>query len=101
VQEDLRGTVGASERAGDLAIVHSERETHDQRLAPVVGQLLNAGEDRLELLAALDQRLGGVRRRDDARVLDRRLRLARAIAIEVGRQVVCDPDEPRSEWAPV
>ena len=97
MQQHLGGAVGASERPGDLPVVHPQREAHDQRLAAVIGQLLDPGEDRLELLAALDQRLGGVRRRDHPRVLDRRLRLAGAVTVEVGRQVVRDADEPRPQ----
>ena len=58
-------------------------------------------EDPLEVVAVLDQRLGRVRRRDRARVVDRRLRLARAVAVVVRRQVVGDPDQPRPQRPPV
>ena len=51
-----------SERARDLAVVHAEREAHDQRLAAVVGQLLDAAQDPREVVAVLHQALGRVRR---------------------------------------
>src|SRR5581483_10156415 len=93
VQEHLGRAVGAPECPGDLPVVHAKSEAHDQRLAAIVGELLDAVEDRLELLAPLHQRLRGVRGRDHVGVLDPRLRLARPVAIEVRRQVVGDPDE--------
>src|SRR6516165_7440157 len=40
VQQHLGGAVGPAERAGDLPVVHAQGEAHDQRLSPVVGQLL-------------------------------------------------------------
>ena len=72
VDEHLRGAVGAPERARDLAVVHAEREAHDQRLAAVVGQRLHAVEHAAELVAALDELLGRVRRRERGRLVDRR-----------------------------
>ena len=63
VDQDLGGAVGAPERARDLAVVHAQREAHDQRLAAVVGQLPDAVEHAAELVAALDQLLGRVQRR--------------------------------------
>src|SRR3954463_11420831 len=54
VQQHLRGPFGPSQRACDLLVVHVEREPHDQRLTPVVRQLRHAFENRLELLAPLD-----------------------------------------------
>src|SRR5437764_863933 len=62
VDEHLGGAVGAVQRAGDLAVVHAEREAHDERLAPVVGQSSHAIEDTRELVSPLHQLLGGVRR---------------------------------------
>src|SRR4051812_17344156 len=97
VDQDLRRAVGLAQRAGDLAVVHAEREAHDQGLAPVVRQLGDAGEDARELIAALDQVLRGVRRADRRRLVQRGLRLARAVAVVVRGQVVGDPDEPRPQ----
>ena len=54
-----------------------------------------------QLVATLDQRLGVVRRRDDPGVLDRRLRPARAVAVEVRGEVVGDADQPRPQRAAV
>ena len=101
VQQHLGGAVGAAERPRDLAVVHPEREAHDQRLAAVVRQVLDTLEDPLQVVAVLDQRLGRVGGGDRARVVDRRLRLARAVAVVVGRQVVRDPDQPRPQRAPL
>jgi hypothetical protein len=101
VDQDLRGAVGPPEGAGDLTVVHVEGEAHDQRLPAVVGQLVDALEDMAQLLAALRQRFGGVNVRDDPGVLDRGLRPARAVAVEVGGQVVGDADEPRAQRAAV
>ena len=55
----------------------------------------------LQALAALDQRLRVVRRAQDRRVLDRRLRPARAVAVVVRREVVGDADQPRAQRAAV
>src|SRR3954464_11901709 len=81
MQQHLGRAVGAPERARDLAVVHPQSEAHDQRLAAVVGEALYTLEDALEVVAVLDERLGRVRRRDRARIVDRRLRLARAVAV--------------------
>src|SRR3954466_9181528 len=35
VNQNLGRSIGAAERAGDLAVVHAEREAHDQRIATV------------------------------------------------------------------
>src|SRR5947209_7928854 len=101
VQQHFRRTLGSTERARDLAVVHSEREAHDQSLAAVVRQRRNAREHLLELLAALDQRLGVVRRRHDRGVLELGLRPTRAVAVVVGGQVVGDPDQPWPQRSPV
>ena len=65
------------------------------------GSFCTPSRMRLQLLAPLDERLGVVWRADDRRVLDRGLRLARAVAVEVRREVVGDPDEPRAQRAAV
>src|SRR3954449_3298303 len=39
VDQDLGRSVGASERTCDLAVVHAEREAHDQGIAAVVGEM--------------------------------------------------------------
>jgi hypothetical protein len=101
VQQHLRRPVGAAQRAGDLAVVHPEGEAHDQRLAAVPGELIDAGQDPGQLVAALDQVLGGVHGAQHGGVgVDRRLRLARAVAVEVRREVVRDADEPGPQGAP-
>src|SRR5215207_9278580 len=41
VEQHLRGSIRAAERARDLAVVHPQGEAHDQRLAAVVGQPLD------------------------------------------------------------
>ncbi len=101
VQQHLRGAVRAAERTRDLAVVHPEREAHDQRLAAIVGQLLHALQDSLEVVAILHQRLGRVRGRQRVRVVDRRLRAPRAVAVVVRREVVGDADQPRPQRAPL
>ena len=56
--------VAPSERSSarrDLAVVHAQREAHDQRLAPVVRQLRHTLEHLLHLLAPLHHRLRVVR----------------------------------------
>src|SRR5271166_270597 len=60
MDQHLGRTVGAAERARDLAVVHAQREAHDQRLAPVVGEQLDAVEHAAELVAPLHQLLGRV-----------------------------------------
>src|SRR5947207_14545490 len=95
VDEHLRGALRPPERPRDLLVVHAEREAHDQRFAPVVRQRRHAGEHRLELLASLHDRLRVVRGGDQRRVLELRLRPARAVAVVVRREVVRDADQPR------
>src|SRR5215210_6695095 len=97
VQQHLGGAVRAAERASDLAVVHPEREAHDQRLAAVVREPLHTLEDSLEVVAILHQPLGGVRGRERSRVVDRRLRASRAVAVVVRREVVGDADQPRPQ----
>src|SRR3954449_2569970 len=97
VQQHLRGSLGPSERARDLLVVHVEREAHDQRLAPVVGKLRNALEPRLQLLPPLHDVRRVVRRRDHCGVLELGLRPARAVAVVVRREVVGDADQPRPQ----
>jgi hypothetical protein len=94
VDEHLGRAVGAVERAGDLAVVHAEGKAHDQGLAPVVGQPAHPVEHAAQLVAPLDELLGGVGRGQRGRLFDRRGGLARAIAVEVGGEVVGDADQP-------
>ncbi len=63
MDQHLGRAVRAAERARDLAVVHAEREAHDQRLAAVVGQQPHAVEHAAQLVAPLDQLLGRVQRR--------------------------------------
>src|SRR5262249_57218575 len=90
VDEHLRRAVRAAHRPRDLAVVHAEREAHDQRLAAILRQLIDALEDALQLVAPLDEVLGRVRGRECTGVVDRGLRLARAVAVQVRREVVRD-----------
>src|SRR5689334_20659072 len=53
VDEHLRGPVRAAQRPRDLAVVHTQGEAHDQRLATVVRELLHPVEHAAELVAAL------------------------------------------------
>src|SRR5829696_10491331 len=69
VDEHLRGSLGAPERPRDLAVVHSQREAHDQRLATVLGELRHALEHLLHLFAPLHELLGAERLGQDARVV--------------------------------
>src|SRR4051794_33642522 len=101
VQQHLGRAVGAVQGAGDLAVVHAEREAHDQRLAAVVGQLLDAAQDAGEIVTILDQPLGRVRGGERAGVVDVGLRPARAVAVVVRREVVGDADQPRPQRAPL
>src|SRR3954454_3176090 len=64
VDQDLGRPVRAAERTGDLAVVHAEREAHDQSVAAIVGQVLEMLHDALQLLPSLDDLLGAVKRRD-------------------------------------
>src|SRR5829696_6814987 len=92
VDQHLGRSLGSPERARDLAVVHTQRETHDQRLAAVVGKLRHALEDLLHVLALLHEFLGSVRLLQHARVVELRDRPARAVAVEVRREVVRDAD---------
>src|SRR5215207_1397710 len=83
VDEDLGGAIAAAQRPGDLAVVHAERESHDQYLAPVVRELLHALDHVLELLPALDDALGPVQGRDRVALVEHALRSPRAIAVVV------------------
>src|SRR5262245_52991098 len=97
----LGRAVGAPHCPRDLPIVHTQREAHDERFAAVVRKLLDPDEDPGQLVAPLHQVLGRVHRAERARVLDRRLGLARPVAIEVRREVVRDADQPWPQRAAV
>ncbi len=101
MDEHLGRTIGAIERPRDLAIVHAQGEAHDQRLATVVRELAHPVQHAAELVAALDQLLGRMRSGQRCRLFDRRGRLAGAVPVEVGGEVVGDTDEPRTKRAPV
>ena len=45
MQQDLGRAIRAAKRPRDLAVVHAERETHDQCLPPVVWELLHAFQE--------------------------------------------------------
>src|SRR3954454_18800758 len=53
--QHLRRTFGAAASARDLAVVHVEREAHDQCRLPVFGEIRHAGEHLAKLLPALDE----------------------------------------------
>ena len=90
----------APERARDLAVVHAEGEAHDQRLAPVVRAACCTPSRTAAAPRAPRRGLGVVwSRRSTAASSSRRLRLARAVAVEVRREVVGDPDQPRAAAA--
>src|SRR3954454_10331903 len=55
VDEHLGRALGATKRAGDLAVVHVEREAHDQRRLPVLGERGDTGEDIAQLFAPFDE----------------------------------------------
>src|SRR6202034_2743357 len=57
MDQNLRGPIRAAQRTGDLAIVHAEREAHDQRLAPILRQPFHSAEHAGQLLAPLHQLL--------------------------------------------
>src|SRR3954469_25725253 len=97
VDQHLGGSLGAAERSRDLPVVHTQREPHDERLAPVSRELRHALEDLLHLLALLHELLGSVRLVQHARVVELRHRTARAVAVEVRGQVVGDADQPGPE----
>src|SRR3954469_8998746 len=101
MDQHLGGAVAAPHRPRDLAVVHAQREAHDQRLAAVVGQLLDPVEDPRELVPPLDEVLGRVDGRQRRRVVDRRLRAPRPVPVQVRGQIVRDADEPRSQRAAV
>src|SRR4051794_6261595 len=101
VNQDLGRPVGATERARDLTVVHAEREAHDQRVAAVIGQVLEVLHDALQLLPALDDLLGPVQRRDRLRLLEDPLRAPGPVAVVVRCEVVRDPDEPGPERPPI
>src|SRR5215207_7611175 len=94
VYEHLGGSLGSPERSRDLAVVHSQREAHDQRLATVLGELRHALEDLLHLFPSLHELLGVERLGQDARVVQLRRRAPGAVAVEVGGEVVGDTDQP-------
>src|SRR5437763_1999171 len=101
MNQDLGGTFGPPQRTCDLAVVHPDREAHDQGLAPVVRQSGHTAQHGLDLLALLHDLLGAERRRDDRGVLQVRLRAARAVAVVVRREVVGDADQPGPQRASV
>src|SRR3954468_5560216 len=70
VYQHLGRALGAAESPRDLAVVHAKRESHDEGLAAIVGELRHALEDLLHLLALLHQLLGSVRLEQHARVLE-------------------------------
>src|ERR1700754_4017373 len=99
VNQHLGGSFGAAHRPRDLAVVHVEREAHDQCLAAIVGQFRHALQDLLHLLALLHHALRVERRGQDRGVVEVGLRLARAVAVVVRSEVVGNPDEPRPQRA--
>src|SRR4051794_30056927 len=60
VDQHLGRAVGAAQRPRNLAVVHAEGEAHDQRLAAVVGEVLEVRHHLAQLLAPLGHRLRGV-----------------------------------------
>src|SRR5215210_1129495 len=76
VDQHLGGSLGSPECARDLAVVHAQREAHDQRLATVLGKLRHALEHLLHLFALRHELLGSVRLLKHARVLELRHRAA-------------------------
>src|SRR5215216_228795 len=53
VDEHLGRPLGSPQRPRDLAVVHSEREAHDERLAAILRELRHALEHFLHLFTAL------------------------------------------------
>src|SRR5262245_42237439 len=53
VDQHLRGAVRAAQSPGDLAVVHAECEAHDQRVAAVVGELLELVHHLPQILPSL------------------------------------------------
>ena len=102
MDQHLRRAVGAVQRPRDLAVVHTQREAHDQRLAAVVravaGRRGGSAPGRrgpapgprwcagVEIAPASSMLVCG--RRD-------------AVAVVVRRQVVRDADQPRPQRAPL
>src|SRR5215204_3574095 len=101
VDQHLRGSLGTPHGARYLAVVHAEREAHDQGLAAVVGELRHPLEDLLHLLALLHHAFGLERGSQDRGVVQVRLRPPRAVAVVVRREVVGDADQPRPERSAV
>src|SRR5215208_5891039 len=58
VDQHLGRSLGPPQRSRDLAVVHSQREAHDERLAAILGELRHALQDLLHLFAALHELLG-------------------------------------------
>src|SRR5215210_1714306 len=101
VDEHLGRPLGSSQRSRDLAVVHSQREAHDERLAAILRQLRHALEDLLHLFAPLHELLRADRLGQHARVVQLGGGPARAVAVEVGGEVVRDADEPGPHGPPV
>ena len=97
MDQNLRRTLGSPERARDLPVVHSECESHDHRLTPVVRQRPAPPPALAQLLPALDQLLRVVGLADHLGVLQHGGRLARTVAVVVRREVVGDADQPRTQ----
>src|SRR5262249_41044023 len=83
VDQHLGGPIASAQGAGDLSVVHPQCEAHDQRLAPVVGQLLQVVHHALQLLPALDDPLRAVRRRNRLGFLEDALGAAGPVAVVV------------------
>src|SRR3954452_1991968 len=60
MDQHLGRPVGAAQLPRDLAVVHAEGEAHDQRLAAVVGEVLEVRHHLPQLLPPLGDRLGVV-----------------------------------------
>src|SRR3954449_631473 len=58
MDQHLGGAIAAPHRPRDLAVVHAQREPHDQRLAAVVRKLVETRDHLPQLFAALDHALG-------------------------------------------
>src|SRR5512133_2689372 len=55
MDEYLRRAVGTPHCSRDLAVVHPQREAHDQRVATIVRQLLDSLQDARQLVPALHE----------------------------------------------
>src|SRR5436190_9536737 len=97
VQQDLGRAVASAQRPRDLAIRHPKCEPHDQRLAAVLREPLQPVHDQPQLLAPSDDALGVVRMRGRLDRVQPGLRATCPVAVVVGGEVVCDPDQPRSQ----